>query len=174
MAKLPIETYKESAPLFLFFAEFRKYSYKDRNFGVPGLYDDLGPEKYDATKFINILEDVIRLAQEKNPDLCFRFVSLLEKIMRDAVPEEKQKYDKLFLDYCKKYFIKVYSHSIFQLIYQAINDKLNSDGENYDQWYDLYINCLETENKFYQKIISDSENKKNEKYRGDVLVAIFL
>jgi len=164
LSAFPTEVIEEAVPLFLYYAEFRKQAIKDWKFSNLGLYDDLQEDKYDDKKFKALLSKIIEDTQKKDPDKCFRFVSFLEHIVRESLPEEKEKYEKMFIDYCEKYFTRIYSHNIFSLMYNTINDNIR--GKNFEQWYNLYLKCLGIENKFYKNVTSEPENQKNKKYQG--------
>ncbi len=152
LAKLPADATEESAPLFVFCAEFRKNAYKDWRFGMPGLYDDLGPEKYDEKKFKAILMDTIKELQKKDSDNCFRFASSVEHAMREASPEngELEKNTEIALEYLDL-LSNVYAHNVFNLIYQIMETKFGTPDKYVEKWYSLLIKCLSVEKGFYEE-----------------------
>ncbi len=158
LARLPRETLQESAPLFIYFAEYRKDAYKDWKFSEKGLYDDLQPEKYDDTKFKQILIDTIGKCQKEDPDSCFKFAASIEHIMRDAVEkgDTKDESTELALRYFD-IFTNTYAHNIFNLMYHMIEQKLQHPDNYLDQWFALLMKCLRIEKDFYY----DQEKKDN-------------
>jgi hypothetical protein len=150
LAKLPGDTIKDSAPLFIYFAEFRKRAYKNRRFGMPGLYDDLGPEKYDENKFKTLLIKVIKEQQKKDPKSCFRFASSVEHAMREAPADRILKNTKIALKYFNL-LSNVYDDNIFNLIYQILETKLAAPDKFAKMWYSLLIGCLGVEKGFYEE-----------------------
>ena len=83
LSKQTPEFIQEAASIFIYFAEFRKDDFLNWKFFSPGLYDDLGPEKYDAGKFRKILVDTIEHLQKEDKKACFGFAASLENIIRD-------------------------------------------------------------------------------------------
>jgi len=152
LAKLPPDVTEESAPLFIFYAEFRKNAYKDWRFRMPGLYDDLGPEKYNEKKFKAILIETIKELQKKDPDNCFRFASSVEHAMREASPEngELEKNTEIALEYLEL-LSNVYAHNVFNLIYQIMETKFGTPDKYVERWYNLLIKCLGIEKGFYEE-----------------------
>ncbi|TSC79412.1 MAG: Uncharacterized protein G01um101418_988 [Parcubacteria group bacterium Gr01-1014_18] len=150
LAKLPADVTEESAPLFIYYAEFRKNAYTSWRFGMPGLYDDLGPEKYDEKKFKKILIETIKELQKEDPDSCFRFASSVEHAMREASGDEIERNTELALEYLNL-LSSVYAHNIFTLIYQVAERKLGSPDKYIDRWFTLLIKCLEIEKEFYEE-----------------------
>jgi len=152
LAKLPADVTEESAPLFIYCAEFRKNAYKNWRFGMPGLYDDLGPEKYDEKKFKAILIKTIKELQKTDPDNCFRFASSVEHAMREASPEngELEKNTEIALEYLE-FLSNVYAHNVFNLIYQVMETKFGTPDKYVERWYNLLIKCLGVEKGFYEE-----------------------
>jgi len=151
LTKLPTDVTEESAPLFIYYAEFRKDAYKNWRFGMPGLYDDLGPEQYDEKKFKNILIETIKELQKKDPDNCFRFASSAEHAMREALPKdgELERNTEIALEYLEL-LSNVYAHNVFNLIYQIIETKFSTPDKYVERWYTLLIKCLGIEKGFYE------------------------
>lgn len=151
LAKLPTDVTEESAPLFIYYAEFRKNAYKNWRFGVPGLYDDLGPDQYDEKKFKTILIETIKELQKKDPDNCFRFASSAEHAMREALPKdgELERNTEIALEYLEL-LSNVYAHNIFNLIYQIMESKFGTPDKYIESWYNLLVKCLGVEKRFYE------------------------
>jgi hypothetical protein len=159
LAKLPADATEESAPLFIYYAEFRKNAYTDWRFGMPGLYDDLGPEKYNEKKFEVILSDTIKKLQKEDPDSCFRFASSVEHAMREALGDEVSKNTEIAFKYLEL-LSNVYAHNVFNLIYQIIETKLGNPDKYIERWYDLLVKCFEIEKKYYEEQIK-AGNQQN-------------
>jgi hypothetical protein len=149
LSKFPDEAKKEASHLFIYFAEFREDDYKNWKFKQPNLYDDL--EGFDSRPFKIILSETIENFQKNDPDHCFQIAASFERLIRDIKIDDEnyEEYTRLAL----KYFdllSSVYGHSIFGLIYRVIQDKIENPDKYIDQWYDLFIKCLKTENAFYE------------------------
>jgi len=145
------ELMKESASIFIYFAEFRRDYYWNWKFFSPGLYDDLGAEKYDAEKFRKILVDTIERLQREDKKACFGFAASFENIIRNecGVTPEGRALTKMVLGYFDL-LTNVYDNGIFHLIYETILKKMDSDDEDFDSWYSLYFKCIEVEKDFYE------------------------
>jgi hypothetical protein len=150
LAKLPADVTEESAPLFIYYAEFRKNAYTSWRFGMPGLYDDLGAEKYDEKKFKKILIETIEKLQKEDPDSCFRFASSVEHAMREASSDEVPKNTEIALEYLEL-LSNTYAHNVFNLIYQILEKKFGSPDKYIERWYCLLIKCLGIEKGFYEE-----------------------
>jgi len=161
LAKLHPEAIEEAAPLFIYFAEFRKKSYIDWRFSAPGLYDDLGPEKYDDKKFKKITENTIKSIQKDNPDTCFKFASSAEHIMREASEENVERYTEIAFKYFEL-LSDVYAHNIFNLFYMTIENKLSQSDKYLKRWFSFLVKCFKTEVAFYNQ--KKKENKTTEVY----------
>jgi hypothetical protein len=155
LTRLPEESISESAPLLIFYSEFRKKAFTKWRLSTPGLYDDLGPDKYNESKFKKMLAETIQNLQRKDPDSCFKFAAQFEHAMRDAV-EDKAKYIKLALKYFDM-LTNVYGHQIFTLVYQVLEQKFQNPDSYSDRWYSLLIKCLKIEKGFYE----EQEKKDN-------------
>ncbi len=161
LASLPEETLKESAPLFIYFSNFREHNYmKDWKWKIHGLYDDL--EEWNSGPFEEITQKIIR--EVHDPDNLYKFAASCEHLVRQGLLNEKEENIQVALKYFN-ILADRYSHSVFQVIYMAINRQLGGDN-HYDEWYSLYIKCLKTEFDFYQKTLADPGNSQEEKLRG--------
>jgi len=171
--KFPSEAIAEAAPLFVFFAEFRKNAFKTWKWSLPGLYDDLAPDKYNEEKFKKILKGVI---DKLEPKQRFSFVAQFEHLIRD-LDYKSGDAEKLFNIAYKylNYLSKEYGHEVFRVIYMTIKEGMEKRN-HFHEWYNLYIKCLKTEKTFYNK------NFKKEKtlemswwpsyYNEDILLLI--
>ncbi|OGI27991.1 MAG: hypothetical protein A2359_02185 [Candidatus Moranbacteria bacterium RIFOXYB1_FULL_43_19] len=153
LRKLPIEAIDEAASLFIYLAEFRKDAYIKWRFSLPGLYDDLGPGKFNDKKFKKAIKEIIKDMQKQDPDSCFKFAASVEHLMREiAVKENKvDEYEKLALEYLD-FMTDKYAHNIYNLIYQTIEKKLQEkDAKHINNWYNLLLKCFKNEAIFYEQ-----------------------
>jgi hypothetical protein len=154
LRKLPIEAIDEAASLFIYLAEFRRHAYRKWRFSLPGLYDDLGPGKFNGKRFKKATKEIIRDMQKQDPDSCFKFAASVEHLMREiAVKENKvDEYEKIALEYFN-FMTDKYAHNIYNLIYRTIEKKLQEkDTKHLDDWYELLLKCFRNEAIFYEEI----------------------
>lgn len=170
--KFPDESITEAAPLFIFFAEFRKEAFKDWRWGdlVSGLYDDLAPEEFNEKKFQNELEEIL---QNLGTSDLIKFVVQFEKLIRDADSDTKK--GKKYLDVAHKYLnnyivCRKYDKDLFHIVYVAIKEAIKKDDSG--RWYKLYKKCLKTEKEFY-KISKIKKTYWSYAYHHDILSTIF-
>lgn len=152
VASLHNDALKEAAPFLIYLAEFRKEAFVKWRFSAPGLYDDLGPDQYDASRFTKLLIDTIDKLAKEDPDDCFQIASSAEHAMRELVATEAER--KQYTDLALKYFdlvTKKYGHHIFTLVYGVIEKKLAIHDEFTVRWFDLFMKCLQIEAKFYEE-----------------------
>jgi hypothetical protein len=150
LSKQTPELIGEAASIFIYFAEFRRDDYRSWKFFSPGLYDDLGPEKYDAGKFREILIDTIKRLQREDKKACFRFAASFENIIRveRGSNAEGGALTKMVLSYFDL-LTNVYDNGIFHVIYETILKKMDSDDEDFDGWHSLFLKCINVEKDFY-------------------------
>ncbi|MBI3633847.1 MAG: hypothetical protein HY226_06200 [Candidatus Vogelbacteria bacterium] len=145
------EALKEAAPFLIYLAEFRKRAFIKWKFSAPGLYDDLGPDHYDASKFEKIILDTIDQLSKDDPDDCFPIASSAEHAMRELASSDAER--KQYKNLALKYFdlvTKKYGHRIFTLIYGVIEKELATTNEFSERWFQLFLKCLAIEAKFYE------------------------
>jgi len=147
LSTFPQEAIAEAAFLFVYYAEFRKNAYEKWEFALPGLYDDLGPDKFSDEKFKKLLLKVI---DGLEPDKRFSFGAQFEKIMRDAAPSTDDGKQSFALAYTYlKYLLKDFGRGIFQIIYIAVREGI-THGYDFDKLYELFLTCLQQERDFYR------------------------
>ena len=168
LQKLQPDAVAEAAPLLIFYAYLRKDAYKNWKFSMPGFYDKLSPEQYHEQRFVDVLDETIKRLQSVDSDKCFRFAASFEHLMREGGDDqaEKERFAQLTLSYFSNLFSKVYSHHVFDLMYRTIKEKTRQQNPDFDQWYELYKSCLETESKYYATVLANPENQANPKYQG--------
>jgi hypothetical protein len=145
------ELINEAASLFIYFAEFRKDDFRNWKLFIPGRYDDLGAERYDAEKFRKILRNTIdRLQRKEDTKACFGFAASFEHIIRGESGSNAEgcPLTKMVLSYFDL-LTNVYDHTIFHLIYEVIGKKMDSYDEDFESWYDLFTKCIQVEKNFY-------------------------
>ncbi|MCK4355126.1 hypothetical protein KAW43_02100 [Candidatus Parcubacteria bacterium] len=169
--EFPDEAIAEAAPLFIFFAEFRKDAFKNWKWKTTKYYNDLGPDKYNDKKFKKILFEAI---DKIEPKQRFSFVVQFEHLIRDLnyKSEDAEKLFNLAYKYLN-HLSKEYNHEVFNVIYMTIKEGMEKKCY-FDEWYNLYIQCLKTEKTFYD------ENFRKEKtmemswwpslYNEDILI----
>lgn len=165
----------EAAPLFIYYAEFRKDAYKSWRFGMPGLYDDLSPNKFNDTKFRKLQREVV---DRLSPDQRFKFGAQFEKMIRESSTDTEDG-EKMFkiayrnLDYLSGIG---YGHQIFQVIYMAIKDGTQKK-RHFNEWHKLYLKCLQEEKAYYDKNLTDKNIGEMywwpSLYNGDILESIY-
>lgn len=153
ISKLPSEIIQESAPLLIFFAEYRKNNYQNWKFKESGLYDDLLPEQYNDARFKLKLIEIIENVQSVNPDFCFRFASSIDQVLRNDIGEDLQTKESNIIIALKylNIIVKKYSHNIYSLIYRLIKDRLSVSDKYVQQWYSLLLLCFTIESNFYSE-----------------------
>ncbi len=128
--KFPLEAIADSAtPLYIYYAEFRKDSYKDWQWQADGLYDDL--DDFDSKPFE---EKIINYLKGDNVEINEKFSWQFYSLAESAKPDE---YDNIF-DISIKY-LKVLAENIdpesSKNIFMFI--KNNIDKKN-DECFELY------------------------------------
>jgi len=146
--KFPDEVIGEAAPLFIFFAEFRRDAFKNWRWKTDKYYNDLAPSKYNAKKFKRLLCKIIDVLE---PNERFPFGAQFERLIRDAKPGSKdgERMFKIAYRYLN-YLSKNYEHEIFRIIYMSIKEGMEKKW-HFDKWYKLYVKCLKKEKRFYDK-----------------------
>lgn len=149
------ETISEAAPLFIFFAEFRKDSFQDWKWKLPGLFDDL--KAFDDAEFKKILEKVMLKTSKTRSAFAWHFW----KLVKESVPDKADiknvvKYNEAF-EIAMRYFdivIGVYDHPTFEHIYRFVQDNVN---QRFKQCYKLWEKCLKKERPVIIKLAKESK-----------------
>lgn len=151
------EAMANAASLFIYFAEFRKKSFKDWKWRMPGLYDDL--DDFDDKIFQELLRNILK---KKSPEINSQFSLRFDELVRKSIPEESKtekglKYSKAFeislryLNIISNY----YDQRTFRHIYKFINDNLSKRPQ---ECYELWQQCLSREKR---KIVEESVKNKS-------------
>lgn len=138
------EVVSEFAPVFIFFAEFRKDSFKDEQWKYLGKFDDI--------RFKQLLEDLLRTG---SPDIKRRFSWEFWRLTKESAPDSSDiegvlKYGKAF-QLASKYLSMLaenYDHQTFENIYLFIKDNLD---RKFEDCYSLWRTCLHREREFIQR-----------------------
>jgi len=149
LMKFPEEVVADAAYLFIYYAEFRKYSFENWKWAMSGLYDDLSPDRFDDEKFKKLL---LGIMNKLEPDARFQFAAQFEHMVRIPNPNEKD--DKRMLKIAYKYLSYLsndYGHELFRLIYSSIKEGMEGKRYPFAKWYSLFMKCLNKEKEFYDK-----------------------
>jgi len=136
----PEEVIVETAPIFIFFAEFRKQAFKNWKWKASKYYNGLGPNEFDSRKFKKILLEVI---DNLEPEKRWAFASQFRQLMMEG----SKKFFRIGYRYLS-HLSKEYNHQLFNTIYIAINDGIKKK-QYFDKLYALYLKCLREEKEFY-------------------------
>jgi len=146
--KLPQDAQEEAASFFLYYAFFRKNSYKKFKYKFPGPYDDIGSKEYDTSVFEKILKEQIIDIQKNKPDGCFKIAANIQKILEDNSKDrslERKSYDVL------KIIASKYGHNVSGLVQRIGIAMLEKNNLGFKKWFDLLKLNLESELKFYRE-----------------------
>jgi hypothetical protein len=144
--KMPFDVREEAAPFFMYYAFFRKSSYKKFKFKFPGLYDDIDSEEYDESVFEGILEKDIKDLQKTKPDSCFKIAANIERILKDNAGDKtlETKSFKILSLIAEKY-----SHHTSGLLHRISMDMFEKSTLGFDKWFGLLKLTYEAELAFY-------------------------
>ncbi|HRH23732.1 MAG TPA: hypothetical protein PK295_03825 [Candidatus Magasanikbacteria bacterium] len=160
----PPESIVDAAPLFIFYAEFRKDAYKGWKWKVEGLYDDL--ETFDSQPFKKILEQLINSDhKEIREQFSFKF---------SVLPEEGVDLFNTSLYYLNKIADGSYDDKVFNHIYTYfIPRQLDL---HFQECYKLWKKCLVKEvvtlNEWHTQKIPNSIPNWIEFYHDQILKKI--
>lgn len=147
------EVISESAPIFIFFAEFRKEAFKDPQWEYLGKYNDY--------KFKKLLEDLLR---EGSTDMKNSLAWHLWKLTKEAVPDKADiknivKYTSAFKISHRYLNILAdsYDPKTFTNIYNFIQDNIN---KRFEECYRLWEKCLKKEKPVLEKLTKEGKVHK--------------
>jgi len=139
--KLPDESIAEFIPLFVYYALFRKNSFKNWKFKEKRLYDDI--ENFDDSEFIKVLEDLIINGSPKvRESIANNFWSLPEKTQQGDFDEELFALSIKYL----KMLAKKYDNEVCERIFYFIKDFINKKPK---ECIDLWKICVEKQRQFF-------------------------
>ena len=138
------EVMDEIAPLFIYYAEFRKEAFKNERsmvvFGAKG-WKELN--KFDEKPFKDLL---FLLLKSTNPEVRRIFAWQFERLPN----ENKEQLNQLF-DVAYRYLLILtenYDHDVFNNIYRFIEEYI---GERFDECFNLWKKCIDKEKKYFDK-----------------------
>lgn len=134
----------KTAPLFIFFAEFRKDFYKDWKWEMKGLYDDLG--NFESRPFQEKLEAVLKI---DDSDVRSSFAWQLYRLINESAPngtsaDNVLTHNRAF-EISYKYLkisSKYYDGLAFSHIHRFIEENFDRNPE---ECYELFNSLLKTE-----------------------------
>jgi len=168
----PDEVIAETAPLFIYYAEFRKNGYKNWRWRDKGLYDDLEPKKFDDIKFKKTLEEFVKSNSSK---ITSKFAWHFKHIVGEIPPNSKQapNYYKITYHYLN-ILSKSYDQHTFTSIYIFIKDHIE---DHFKGCFELWKKCLITEKKALEKYVKQGKisevNWYPFSYNGEILCTIY-
>jgi hypothetical protein len=148
IGKLPLEIQEDAAPFFMFYAFFRKASYKGFQFRFPGLYGDIDSTSYDESVFEEMLEKNIKKIQSENPDGCFKIVANIEHTLKRS-GEDKVMESRFFK--ILSVIADEYGHHTFGLLHTTIIEMFEDSSLGFKKWFGLLRKTFQSELEFYRK-----------------------
>lgn len=162
------EVIEKIDPLFIFFAEFRKNAFKDKNAKI--LFGEKWAEirNFNDQKFKKLLIDLLKNGSENvKAHLAWRFWQLPKEPGMDF-----DKGIKISMRYLP-ILTQKYSQKVFSNIYYFIKEYVD---KKFNECFKLWIKCIKTESKYFKD--NWTEDKLHEMYwwpffyNGKVLVKI--
>jgi len=176
LAGMSIKTIAKAAPLFIYFAEFRKNYFKeDWKWKMKDLYDDL--EDFKAEPFQEKIKEIIKKnISEINSAFAWQLWKLISESVDDKVEiKDVLKYSRAFSIAYKylKIISSYYDHLAFNHIYRFIEENLEKKPQN---CYKLLIKSLMTERQALRQKIKMEKLGLRDWYPhykiGDILTSI--
>jgi hypothetical protein len=166
------EAIAEAAPLFIFFAEFRKDAYKDWKWKTDKYYNDL--TSFDDTRFKKILLETI---DKLEPKQRFNFAAQFEHLLRDLNYEQDNAEDLFKMAYkYLDYMAGEYNHELSNIIYMTIKNEMTKK-RHFDKWHKLFLKYLKKEKEFYDKNFKQKDTVDMywwpSFYNSDILMLIY-
>lgn len=166
------EAIAEAAPLFIFFAEFRKDAYKDWKWKTDKYYNDL--TQFDDKKFKKILLEVI---DKLEPKQRFRFAAQFEHLLRDLNYEQDNAEDLFKMAYkYLDYLAGEYNHELSNIIYMTIKNEM-AKKRHFNEWHKLFLKYLKKEKEFYDKNFKQKDTVDMywwpSYYNSDILMFVY-
>jgi hypothetical protein len=171
--KFPDVETSEITSLVLYYAEFRKDSFKDWQWSLPGLYDDLHPFNDQKSK-IKLKEIMLKNSTTKAA-FAWEFYRLTDGALRKI--KHSLDYEEAFalsVKYIEE-LIREYDHSTFETIYRFIEENIK-EPKKFNKCYELWLKCLEQEKPALEKMVKG--NKAYDvywwpyHYNGNILLLI--
>lgn len=152
LRNFPDEETSEIAGMILYYAEFRKDSFKDWKWSFTGLYDDLQPFD-DADLKIKLKEIMLENSKTKAA-FAWEFYSLTDCALRKV--KHSLDYEEAFTLSVKyiKDLISEYDHRTFETVYRFIDENIKQP-KNFDKCYEIWRRCLDIEKDALEKLVKD-------------------
>ena len=150
LAKFPDEETSEITSIFLYYAEFRKDSFKDWQCSLPGLYDDLHPFNEDRlkTKF----KEIMLKNSETRAAFAWEFYRITDSALRKV--KHSLDYEEAFslsIKYMQQ-LISEYDHRTFETVYRFIEENIEQ-SDKFDLCYELWLACLKKEKLALESLV---------------------
>lgn len=162
----------EAAPLFIFYAEFRKNGYKDWRWKAKGFYDDLSPEQFNDQPFKEILTELIKSG---NSEITSKFAWEFSHLLKELPSPTKDV--SAYLEIIDRYYSIIsenYDQHTFTSLYLFIRDNIENQ---FDLCYRLWKKCVDAERKALRKYVKSGETDKvfwwPFSYNGEILSAVY-
>lgn len=142
LTKFPDEETSEITSILLYYAEFRKDSFKDWQWSLPGLYDNLHPFNDDRlkTKF----KEIMLKNSETRAAFAWEFYRITDSALRKV--KHSLDYEEAFtlsVKYIKE-LITGYDHRTFETMYRFVEENIKQP-KKFDICYEIWHKCLEVE-----------------------------
>ncbi len=175
LTKFPDEETSEITSTLLYYVEFRKDSFRDWQWSLPGLYDDLHPFNEDRLK-VKVREIMLKNS-ETRAVFAWEFYRLTDSALRKV--KHSLDYEEAFtlsVKYIKE-LITVYDHRTFETVYQFVEENIKQPGK-FDICYEIWHKCLEVEKNALEGLVKQSSISIHDiywwpyHYNGSILVLV--
>src|SRR3989338_3414270 len=148
----PDEETSEITAIILYYAEFRKDSFKDWKWSLPGLYDDLQP--FDDAQLKIKLKEIMLENSKNKAAFAWQFYSLTDCALRKV--KHSLDYEEAFVlsvEYIKD-LITEYDHRTFETVYRFIDENIKQLNK-FVKCYQIWRKCLDIEKSALEKLVAD-------------------
>lgn len=173
LRKFPDKETPEITSFLLYYAEFRKDSFKDWQWSLPGLYDDLHP--FDDGQLKIRLKEIMLKNAETRAAFAWEFYRLTDGALRKI--KHSLDYEEAFALSVKyiKDLMTEYDHRTFETVYRFIDENIKQPSQ-FNTCYEFWLKCLEQEKPALEKMVKDSKAHDiywwPHHYNGNILVLI--
>lgn len=150
LTKFPDEKTSEITSILLYYAEFRKDSFKDWQWALPGLYDDLHPFNDDEMKAK--FKEIMLKNSETKAAFAWEFYRITDSALRKV--KHSLDYEEAFslsIRYMQQ-LISEYDHRTFETVYRFVEENIEQAGK-FELCYDLWFACLKQEKSALESLI---------------------
>ena len=159
LLKLPDEAINGAAPLIIYYAEFRRDSFKDWKWSAPGLYDDI--KVFNDKKIKELLKIIMLKNNSTKAAFSWQSYRLTKDSLSNKTPDLS--YNEAFsisIRYIEA-LIREYDHRTFENVYRFIKDNI-TQPKKFGSCYKLWQECLKIEKPALEKLCD--EGKLSEVY----------